>query len=101
MNVLKNYFAVYFFMFFLKARPKKKERKKKQRNYLEVSISVIPLFFERTEFRIYNTIEVTAPNEGDQTAFMSVDFDIPPTRAERTNVSLCCMVTLESLEQLV
>lgn len=87
-----------FLCSFSKQDPK---RKQKQRNYFEVSISVIPLFFERTEFRIYNTIEVTAPNEGDQTAFMSVDFDIPPTRAERTKVSLCCMVTLESLEQLV
>lgn len=50
-----------FLMFFVKARPKKTKTKNK---YLEVSLSIIPHFFERTEFGIYNTREVTAPNEG-------------------------------------
>lgn len=51
-NVLKNYFAVYSFMFFLKARPKKEKRKKLRQGLSKHNTS----FFERTEIRIYNTI---------------------------------------------
>lgn len=58
-NVLKNYFAfVYSFMFFLKARPK---MKRKKRNYLEVSLSIIPLFLkeQNLEYIIYKLLHRT------------------------------------------
>lgn len=44
----------------------KQDLKRIKGNYLEVFLSIIP-FFERTEFWIYNTIEVTSQNRGDRT----------------------------------
>lgn len=93
-NVLKNYFAIYTFMFFLKSKThkQKKERKKLSWGLSKHNTS----FFPNNRIQnIYNTIS---------------NYCTEPRRSNRhclclfllgeTNMSLCWDVTLESLEQL-
>lgn len=60
-NVLKNYFAVDFFNVLCQSKTQKNKNKKQISWGLSKHNTS---FFERTEFGIYNTREVTAPNEG-------------------------------------
>lgn len=78
-----------------------KEKKRKERSWGLSKHNTS--FFEITEFRIYNTIEVTALNRGDRTitACLHVDLIHHPHLLGGTKISLFrWMVTLGSLELL-
>lgn len=83
------------------SKKKKKTQRNKERKELSWGLSKHNTsFFEITELRIYNTIEVTALNRGDRTITACLYVDFIPTPAGGTKISPCWMVTLGSLEQL-
>lgn len=78
----------------------KQDLKRIKGNYLEVFLSIIP-FFERTEFWIYNTIEVTSQNRGDRTTAVRHPHLLWDQKKKKgKKKKLCSVVTLGFLEQL-